>query len=352
MRLPRFRALPSLATALVMAVCLPAVAGAAGEPLAELNGETITAEEVEQALGARLRDLEEQIYRMKRRKLEELIGERLLAREAAKRGISVQALLNAEVTAQVGAVTEQEVETVYQANKGRLKGEEAQVRERIRGHLQNQKLASRREALLQSLRSQASVAVHLQAPPVFRVDVAVDGAPFRGPAAAPVMIVEFSDFHCAFCKQIRPTLGQLLARYGDKVKLVHRDFPIESLHPQAPKAAEAARCAHEQGKFWEYHDALFANAPKASQEQLGVYAQQVGLELPSFERCLSSGIHAAAVRKDVDDGTRLGVTGTPAFFINGRLLSGAQPLESFARVIDEELLRMRAGEPDGQRGAR
>ena len=121
---------------------------------------------------------------------------------------------------------------------------------------------------------------------------------------------------------------------------------------RANQAAEAARCAHEQGKFWEYHDALLANAPNATQEQLGVYARQVGLEVPSFERCLASGRQAPAVQRDLNEGARLGVTGTPAFFINGRLLSGAQPLESFVRVIEEELVQTGASEPDGHRGAR
>jgi protein-disulfide isomerase len=340
----RFRAFSGLwALLVVTAIGLPVAAQTrtAGEPLAEVDGEAITAEEVEGAIGAPLRRLEKQIYDIKRQKLEALIGERLLTREAAKRGISLQALLDAEVTAKVGLVTEQEVETFYQAHGARLKGEEARVREQIRAHLQNQKLATRQETFLQSLRSQASVVVRLLAPPVFGPEVSVVGAPFRGPAAARVTIVEFSDFHCPFCKQVLATLTQLLSRYGEKVKLVYRDFPIDSLHPLARKAAEAARCAHDQGKFWEYHDALFGNAPGASPEQLKAFAQQVGLDLPRFERCFSSGTHAAAVQKDVDEGIRVGVTGTPAFFINGQLLSGAQPLESFVRVIDGELARAR-----------
>lgn len=323
---------------LLLALGLP-VAAQASEPLAEVDGEAITAEEVEKALGAQLRKLEEQIYRLKRQKLEALISERLLAKEAVKRGLSVQALLDAEVAAKVGPVSEEEIETFYQANKARLKGEEATVREQIRAHLRNQKLAAQREAFLESLRSQAKVVVYLQAPPVFRAEVSVDGAPFKGPATAPVVIVKFEDFHCPFCRRVQATLEQLLARYGDKVKLVHRDFPIDSLHPQARKAHEAARCAHDQGKFWAYHDKLYANAPKASPEDLKAYAQEVGLDLPAFEQCLSSGKYQAAVQKDVEEGIRVGVTGTPTFFINGRLLSGAQPLESFVRVIEEELAR-------------
>jgi protein-disulfide isomerase len=136
---------------------------------------------------------------------------------------------------------------------------------------------------------------------------------------------------------VLPTLTQLESQYGDKVKLVFRDYPIDNLHPAARKAHEAARCAHAQGKFWAYHDALFANAPQASPEQLKTSAQEVGLDVPAFEQCVTSGTYQALVQRDVEEGSRVGVTGTPAFFINGRLVSGAQPLESFVRVIEEEL---------------
>jgi protein-disulfide isomerase len=329
----------ALTLLMALGLAVAAQTPAKGEPLAELDGEAITAEEVEKAIAAQLSKLEEQIYNLKRQKVEALITERLLAREAAKRGVTVQALLDAEVTTKVALVTEQEIETSYQANKTRLKGDEATVREQIRAQLQKQKLEAGREAFMQSLRSQAKVVVHLKAPAVFRAEVSVDGAPFKGPTTAPVTIVEFSDFHCPFCKRVLPTLTQLESQYGDKVKLVFRDYPIDNLHPAARKAHEAARCAHDQGKFWAYHDALFEKAPKASPEQLKTYAQEVGLDVAAFEQCVNSEAYQAAVQRDVEEGTRVGVTGTPAFFINGRLVSGAQPLESFVRVIEEELVR-------------
>jgi protein-disulfide isomerase len=326
--------------ALTLGAPLVAAQTPATEPLAEVNGAAITVEDLEDALGARLRQLEQQIYDLKRKQLDALITERLLAQEATRRGTSMAALLDAEVTAKVGLVTEQEVESFYQANKPRLRGEEAVVREQIRTRLQQQKLAAQRERFVESLRSQAKIVDRLQAPPIVRVEVPVDGAPVRGPAEAPVTLVEFSDFHCPFCKQVQATLRQILDRYPGKVKLVYRDFPIDSLHPQARRAAEAARCAQDQGKFWEYHDLLFAGPARAAPEELERYAGQVGLDLAAFERCLSDNVHRAAVQRDLDEGTRLGVTGTPAFFINGRPLSGAQPLEAFVRVMEEELGRV------------
>jgi protein-disulfide isomerase len=306
-------------------------------PLAEVNGEAITAEDLERSLGARLRKLEEQIYELKRRQLDALIAERLLAGEAAKRGISVPALLDSEVTTKVGLVTEQEIEALYQANKARLQGEESAVREQLRARLQQQKLAARRAAFVESLRAQAKVVLNLEPPPIVRADVPVDGAPVRGAAEAPVTIVEFSDFQCPFCKGVQATLADLLKRYPGKVKLVYRDFPIDGLHPQARRAAEAARCARDQGKFWEYHDLLFAEAPKAAPEDLERYAQHVGLDVAAFARCLSDNVHRAAVQRDIDEGTRLGLTATPIFFINGRSLMGAQPIDAFIRLIEEEL---------------
>jgi protein-disulfide isomerase len=112
------------------------------------------------------------------------------------------------------------------------------------------------------------VPINLKAPAIFRAEVSADGSPFKGAATAPVTIVEFSDFHCPFCKRVLPTLAQIESQYGDKVKLIFRDYPIDQLHPGARKAHEAARCANEQGKFWAYHDLLFANAPRMSPEQL------------------------------------------------------------------------------------
>jgi protein-disulfide isomerase len=308
------------------------------EPLAEVDGVAITAEDVERPLGAALTRLQEQMYSLKRQKMEAIIAERLLTKEAAKRGVTVPALLDAEVTSKVGLVTEQEVETFYQRNKDRLQGDEAGIREQIRAYLQAQQLAARRESFLGTLRAQVKVVVYLKPPPAFRAEVAVDGAPFKGPAQPLVTIVKFEDFHCPFCKTAQATLAELELRYTGKVKVVHRDFPIDQLHPQVRKLHEAARCASEQGRFWAYHDALYARMP-VKPEEVKTVAREVGLDLPAFEQCLADDKYQAAVQKDVEEGTRAGVTGTPAFFINGRLIEGAQPLERFARVIDEELAK-------------
>jgi protein-disulfide isomerase len=310
---------------------------AKGDVLADIDGMPITTEEVEKALAVQLSKLEEQIYTLKRQRLDAMIVERLIAKEAAKRGVSETALIDAEVTAKVGLVTEQEIDAFYKTNN-LVKSDDASQRDQVRARLQSQKLTQQREAFVKALRSRAKVTVHLTPPPVQRVQLNVDGAPFFGSKTAPVTIVEFSDFHCPFCQRAEETIAQIRSRYGDQVRFVWRDFPIDSLHPQARPAHEAARCASDQGKFWPYHKTLYAGPPK-SPDQLQAMAQEAGLDMASFKACVASGKHQAAVLKDIEEGKRLEVTGTPTFFINGRVLVGAQPVEAFARMIDDELAR-------------
>ena len=172
-----------------------------------------------------------------------------------------------------------------------------------------------------------------------RADLRVPaGAPARGPESAPVTIVEFSDFQCPFCVRAQPTLQRLRETYGDKLRFVFLDFPLE-IHPQAPKAHEAAACAGDQGKFWPMYDRLFASGGKLEVADLKSYAGELGLDGAAFGTCLESGRHSAATEAALQEGQRHGVTGTPAFFINGRLLVGAQPFEAFAQVIEDELSR-------------
>jgi len=198
-------------------------------------------------------------------------------------------------------------------------------------------VAARKSEFLSGLRAKAKVTTYLKPPEVYRSEVVISGAPTRGVAEAPVTIVKFEDFQCPYCKTVQPRFAELLKKYGGKVRLVHKDLPLEELHPQARQAAEASRCAGDQGKFWEFHDKLYEYSPKASNEDLKSYAKEIGLNLDNFERCYTSGRYKAAVQKDLVEGAALGLTGTPAFFINGRELSGAQPLEAFTAIIDEEL---------------
>ncbi|MCZ7627216.1 MAG: DsbA family protein [Candidatus Methylomirabilis sp.] len=272
-------------------------------------------------------------------KLEELIEERLLTLEAKRRGITVDELLEAEVASKVPEIGDGAVTAFITQNRARLQGEEAQLRPRVRrvsakseGAGESPRLSGRFETTYKG----RTLAGRAGADPGCRQR---GGAFTLGPKDAPVTVIEFSDFHCPYCSRVVATLKEVVRLYPKQVRLAYRDFPIANLHPKAAKAAEAARCAGEQGKFWEYHDKLFESQAQTTIEDFKRFAEQLKLDNNSFAACLDSGKHAAAVQADVQEGTRLGITGTPTFFINGRLVVGALPLEAFQRIIDRELRR-------------
>jgi protein-disulfide isomerase len=323
-------------------VALPAVTAgqkpeARGSVVAVVDGKEITEQEVLERVRGELLKLESQIYEIRRNGVEDLISEYLLEQAAKARGLSSDQLLQQEVDGKVAEVTPKEVEDFYTANQARIRKPLDEVREQVQRYLQQMKLNEARRAYLKGLREKVQVKIFLK-PPV--VDVSAEGAPFKGPKEAPITIVEFSDFQCAYCKRVLPVLSEVMERYPGKVKLAFRDFPIHSIHPHAQKASEAAHCAGDQGKFWEYHDLLFEKQEAIPEANFTDYAQALGLEVAAFQGCLETRKHKDTVERNYADGVKAGVSGTPAFFINGRILSGAQPLEAFKAVIDEELERL------------
>ena len=171
--------------------------------------------------------------------------------------------------------------------------------------------------------------------------VNTEGAPFEGPKSAAITIVEFSDFQCPYCVRVDPTMKQLQDVYKDNVQIVWKHYPLISIHKNAMEAAVAAEAAHSQGKFWQFHDKLFASQRELSPDQMRQYAKEVGLDTAKFEADLTSPEVRKHVTDDMSEAHRLGVTGTPAFFVNGHFLSGAQPLAGFAKVINSELQRLK-----------
>jgi protein-disulfide isomerase len=305
--------------------------------IANVDGQVILASDLEKYAGRELSVQRENLYKLEKQKLEQYISAFLLTQEAKKRGVSVETILDQEVNSKILPVGDDEIDVFYKSNRARIAVDLDKGREQIRGYLRNQKIEAQKALFLKSLRSKAKVITYLKPPPIFRAELFVAGQPFKGSEKSPVTIVKFEDFQCPFCKQVQPTFNELLSRYDGKIKLVHKDLPLDSLHPRARQAAEAARCAYEQGKFWEYHDRLYANSPKASADSLKSYAKEVGLNVGSFDRCLASGKYKAVVQRDLQESAQLGLTGTPTIFINGREISGNQPLEAFEAIIDEEL---------------
>jgi len=303
--------------------------------LAVVDGQEITAADIESRIKGQLLKINNEIYSVKRQAVDALIAERLLNQEATKRGITPQQLVQQEVTAKMKAVGDEEIEQFYNTNKARMGNQTLEkLKDRIAQHLQDVQRRQRHQTLIAELRQAASIRMLLQ-PPI--AEVAIDGAPTRGPENAPVTLVEFSDFQCPYCGRVQSVLQKIRETYKDQVKLVYKDFPLPQLHPQAPKAAEAARCAREQDKYWDYHDRLFQDAKDLTPDKLKRYAADLQLDTAAFDACLDSGKYAAAVRQDMAQGAELGVNSTPSFFVNGRFLSGAQPFSAFQALINEVL---------------
>ncbi len=169
-----------------------------------------------------------------------------------------------------------------------------------------------------------------------RYSVNTDGSPTLGPAEAEVTVVEFSDFQCPFCARVGPTIKKIEQEYGDRVRIVFKHLPL-SIHPKAPDAHAASEAAHRQGKFWEMHDKIFANQREMSRQKYAEYARELGLDVEKFEKDLADAELKKRITADTREAAKLNVRGTPAFFINGRYLSGAQPFEAFKQRIDAEL---------------
>jgi predicted DsbA family dithiol-disulfide isomerase len=321
----------------VAAVAAQSVSGgdSAKQPVAVVVGQTIYENELLPAIQAQLMTLRSQEYELKRKALDTVIEQKLLEAEAKKRGISTDKLL--EQVAKITDPTDAELQAYYLAQADRFARPFEEVKGQLREGLQQAKIQRARLEFLKRLRATAGVTILLSVP---KLEVAYDPARLRGNPSAPVIIVEFSDFQCPFCRQVQPTLRELLAKYPGRLSLAYRDYPLRQIHPQAQLAAEASRCAVEQGKFWEYHDLLF-NSPNLDREALREHARALKLNEKQFDSCLAAGKYRPGVEQDFQEGTRVGISGTPGFFINGIPLSGAQPLESFVRVIDEELGRKR-----------
>jgi protein-disulfide isomerase len=310
------------------------------EVVAKVGNDPITLEEVDaRALQEPVTSfgsakLVQALYMARRGTIELIVANRLLDAEAKTRGIDRATLIEREITAKAPAPTEPEVQAWYQANPARVNGATLdQVRAPIRQLLTEERMETARASFVETLKAKTNIAIMLEPP---RFDVADGGRPARGADKAPIEMIEFSDFQCPFCQRANPTVEQVLKTYGDKIRFVYRHYPLPN-HPNARPAAEASACAEAQGKFWEYHDRLFANPTKLADADLKAHAAALGLDTAKFNSCVDNHQQKPGVDKDMADGEAVGVNGTPAFFINGRAVEGAQPFEAFKRVIDEEL---------------
>jgi protein-disulfide isomerase len=222
-----------------------------------------------------------------------------------------------------------------QPNEAKLAQAEAQARDMLVRQLINQ----RANVLYQELLKKQPLKINLKKPELPRVNVtfSLQDASL-GPEKAPVTIVAFTDFQCSYCRRGHETMKEIQAAYPGKIRLVQRQFPLD-FHKRARASAEAALCAKDQGQFWAYADKLFVNQQKLEDADLTRYGEELKLNIGEFGQCLSTHKYGAQIDRDMAAGEGYGVRGTPAFFINGRFLSGARPFENFKEVIDEELAR-------------
>ncbi len=313
--------------------------------VAEVHGVAITQEDLQSGAAEELKKWrmaslqfeakQERVrHEILQKQLDALVAEKLVALEAAEQGLSDEELLDKEVLSNFEEPTEEEVDAFYQTNQQRLQGPRTQLLPMIRQHLADQKREQIYQDFVDQLETKYGVITHLQP---LRIEVSTEGHPSHGPADAPVTIVEFSDFECPYCQAMLGTIKNIQEAYGEKVRLVYRQFPLNSIHPNAQRAAEASLCANDQGRFWEMHDLMFEDQRGLSVEALTKKAESLELDGSTFEKCLTSNKYAERVKQDVMDGTVVGVTGTPAVFINGRPLVGNVPYDQLTEIIDDEL---------------
>lgn len=343
--------IPMLGTLLVsMVFALPVCAqspaqttsSASDVVVATVGDRTIKMSDIEQhwqkqdpASFARMR---QQVYDVNRRVLDDLIGEVLLQNEAKKRSVTVDQLLAAETPKRLQPVTEEQIKDLYEQSRERAQGMSFDaLRPAIVSYLEQQRPVEARRRFIEELRKASSdIAIKLDVP---RAAITVlPNDPVTGGASARVEIIEFSDFQCPYCQRVAPVLKQLVAKYGDRVKLVWKDFPLPN-HPDARPAAEAALCANDQGKFWAYHDKLFDNQSEMTAANLKEWASQLGMNAATFNACFDRGTYRQLVEQDQEEGTRWGVSSTPTVYINGRAVVGAMPVEAYETIIQEELAR-------------
>ena len=282
-------------------------------------------------------ELKKREYELRMDRLNKLMVEILVGGEAKKAGMSLEDFINKNVTKGPIKISDKELKDFIaekhipesQINPG--------IKQKIISYLEANKKQELLTAYVSKLTSSNPVEVYFSRPRM-EVKVEVGDAPAQGPADAPVTIIEYSDFQCPFCSRGAEIIAQVKKKYKDKVRLAFKHFPLP-MHQNAKPAAEASMCVNEQGsdKFWKFHDLAFKHQEKLEKADLEKYAKDSGADMKKFGECLAANKYAGYVQKDMADGEKIGVRSTPTFFINGQIVSGALPIESFSEMIDEEL---------------
>jgi protein-disulfide isomerase len=308
--------------------------------VASINGEDVTEREVDNSIVWQILPLKQQIFFLRKTALENLITRKVLEEAAKQKGISVDELKRQLTSGKVD-VTPAQVDQLLAENAAAFAAMSVdEAKERIRLDLETQARMKRYRDAVAELRKQVKIDLRLaepRLPPVAHIAT----APALGPPDAAVIVVEFSDFQCPFCRASQVTLKQILREYKDRVRLVFKHLPLD-IHAEAFASAQAAYCAGEQMSFWKYQDALFSS-DDLSVETLTRIASDVGLNVSKFRDCLNSEGSRNHILQDTRDARQFGITSTPTFLVNGKLVSGAVRFEEFKAIIEAELAAVQPG---------
>jgi protein-disulfide isomerase len=302
-----------------------------GKVVVEIDGKKITDADLQSKYSGRLFQARSTYYQAERQAVDEFIEEYLLERAAKAENVTVEQLLERHVNNAIPKDPPEEMLRLYYEVVN-PQGPYSEVRPQLLEHLRKIRLAKAKAAYLQSLHSKASVTFGLQAP---RATISLKNTSVRGNADAPIMLIEYADYECPYCQEVQPVVDKILNEYKGKIAFVFKDLPLP-MHANAPKAAEAARCAETQGKFWEYHDLVLAKK-QLDLSKLKEYARDLKLDTANFDKCLDSGAKSELIAAELSEGQALGLNGTPSFFINGRAVVGNLTVEQLRDIINEEL---------------
>lgn len=307
--------------------------------VANIGGEQIIEKDFYKGIEADLYEAEQKVYEIKFARLQAILLEKFMGKDPNKKNLSNDEYLAKYISKEV-KVSDKDIQKFIVDRQIPKEQINPEITERIKQYIEMEHKKGAVEKWLAEQVNKSSVEVYIKKPsrPIFDVNIA--DAPFKGSADAKVTIVEYSDFQCPFCSKAAKTVSELEKKYGNKVKLVFKNFPLP-FHTQARLAAEAALCANDQDKkaFWKMHDSMFADQAKLDRESLIAQAKKAGLKDADFAKCLDSHKFQAKIDADVKEGQDLSIKSTPTFFVNGQLLSGAQPIEAFSELIDELLAK-------------
>ena len=291
--------------------------------VAKVGDQVLTEDQMRSDLGNSLYQAENNLYNVKKNWIDKKVQDMLFDQAAKQAHLSRKEWEKRQIDSKITAPTPQEIDQIIQrmvpaGQQPTDPAKQAELKQQATQYLANQKRSIAENQVFQSLSASQPVQVMLVKPvaPIINITY-TDKNPVKGPKDAPVTIVEYTDFQCPWCKRSQDSVKATEQAYGDKIKLVDRMFPLTSIHPHAMPSAEAAFCAKEQGKYWEYRDKLFTSSPQLEDADFKRFAGELGLKEKKFDKCLADHKYAPDIQADIADGAKFGVQGTPAFFVDG-----------------------------------